>query len=201
MTPAVFNTAPATGEYTITSCNQAAIVGTSIAFGVMWVDKPTAPYSLNFGLVTAPRTPPSSSYFDYMLTIVMENQGINNTYGNHCNGNCTYITQLAKTYGLAQNYSAVGHPSLENYLALTSAETIPLLPSPPTVILRATAASPQRQTLWIVLIALVELGRLTWKTTLAGVAPSLTHQANTSTVTTRLSIMLTSMAMRRDVAG
>jgi hypothetical protein len=128
MTPGVFSTAPASGEYTITSYNQAAIVGTSIAFGVMWVDQPTAPYTLNFGLVTAPRTPPSSSYFDYMLTIVMENQGINNTYGNHCSGNCTYITQLANTYGLAQNYSAVGHPSLENYLALTSAGNYSVAP-------------------------------------------------------------------------
>jgi phosphatidylinositol-3-phosphatase len=50
----------------------------------------------------------------------MENQGINNTYGARCSGNCTYITQLANLYGLAKNYSAVGHPSLPNYLALTS---------------------------------------------------------------------------------
>ena len=120
MTPGVFSTAPATGEYTITSYNQAAIVGTRSVFGVMWVDQPTAPYNLNFGLVAAPRTPPSSSYFDYILTIVMENQGINNTYGSHCSGNCAYITQLANTYGLAQNYFALGHPSLENYLGLTS---------------------------------------------------------------------------------
>ena len=62
----------------------------------------------------------SSPYFDYILTIVMENQGINNTYGAHCSGNCTYITGLASAYGLALNYSAVGHPSLPNYLALTS---------------------------------------------------------------------------------
>src|SRR5712691_277609 len=62
----------------------------------------------------------SSPYFDYILTIVMENQGINNTYGAQCSGNCTYITGLASAYGLALNYSAVGHPSLPNYLALTS---------------------------------------------------------------------------------
>ena len=61
----------------------------------------------------------SSPYFDYIVTVVMENQGINNTYGDHCSGNCTYITQLANTYGLAINYSAIGHPSLPNYLALT----------------------------------------------------------------------------------
>ncbi|TMI35375.1 hypothetical protein E6H25_05445, partial [Candidatus Bathyarchaeota archaeon] len=59
-------------------------------------------------------------HFDYVLTIILENQGLNDTYGAHCNGNCTYITQLANTYGLAENYSDIGHTSLPNYLALTS---------------------------------------------------------------------------------
>ena len=65
---------------------------------------------------------PNSPYFDYIVTLVLENQGINNTYGSHCSGDCSYITQLAATFGLAQNYSAVGHPSLPNYLALTSGD-------------------------------------------------------------------------------
>jgi hypothetical protein len=56
------------------------------------------------------------------------NQGINNTYGSHCSGNCTYITQLANAYGLAQNYSALGHPSLVNYLALTSGGNYDIAP-------------------------------------------------------------------------
>src|SRR5437762_12002564 len=51
-------------------------------------------------------------HFDYVLTIILENQGLNDTYGAHCNGNCTYITQLANTYGLAENYSDIGHTSL-----------------------------------------------------------------------------------------
>lgn len=74
-------------------------------------------------LVTRPNpstTLPSSSFFDYVVTIVLENQGINNTYGSRCSGNCTYITQLANKYALAQNYSAIGHPSLPNYIALTN---------------------------------------------------------------------------------
>lgn len=69
---------------------------------------------------TDPVTTLSSGLFDYIVTIVMENQGINNTYGSHCSGNCTYITQLANSYSLALNYSAIGHPSLPNYLAITS---------------------------------------------------------------------------------
>lgn len=51
----------------------------------------------------------------------MENRGINGTYGSRCATNCTYITQLANSYGLAENYSGVAHNSLPNYLSLTSA--------------------------------------------------------------------------------
>lgn len=60
----------------------------------------------------------------------MENKGINASY--NCGGNCTYITQLANTYGLAESYSALTHPSLHNYIALTSGDlygtTYPLPP-------------------------------------------------------------------------
>jgi hypothetical protein len=61
-----------------------------------------------------------SPYFDYVLTIILENKGLNDTYGAHCLGNCTYITSLANIYGLAEDYSDIGHPSLPNYLALTN---------------------------------------------------------------------------------
>jgi len=60
----------------------------------------------------------SSPNFDYVVTIVMENKHINQTY--NCGGNCTYITTLANTYGLAESYSALTHPSMANYIALTS---------------------------------------------------------------------------------
>ena len=74
--------------------------------------------------VTVPTTVTISSpgvpHFNYILNILLENQGFNQTYGSNCPGNCTYITQLANTYGLAENYSAIAHPSLPNYLALTS---------------------------------------------------------------------------------
>lgn len=59
--------------------------------------------------------------FDYVVVIVMENNGLKSTYGGQCGGNCSYITQLANSYGLALNYSSVAHPSLANYLTLTSA--------------------------------------------------------------------------------
>lgn len=56
-----------------------------------------------------------------VVVIVMENNSINATYGSSCSGNCSYITQLANKYGLAENYSGVAHHSLSNYLTLTSA--------------------------------------------------------------------------------
>ncbi len=66
----------------------------------------------------------SGSTFDYVVTILMENKGINASY--NCGGNCTYITQLANTYGLAESYSALTHPSMGNYIALTSGSLVPL---------------------------------------------------------------------------
>jgi phosphatidylinositol-3-phosphatase len=82
--------------------------------------------------VTIPTTitisPPGIPHFNYILTIVFENEGLDQTYGSHCPGNCTYITQLANTYGLAENYLAIAHPSLPNYLALTSGGNYDIAP-------------------------------------------------------------------------
>jgi len=82
--------------------------------------------------VTVPTTitisSPGTPHFNYILTILLENQGLNQTYGSRCPGNCTYITQLANTYGLAENYSAIAHPSLPNYLALTSGGNYDIAP-------------------------------------------------------------------------
>jgi phosphatidylinositol-3-phosphatase len=65
----------------------------------------------------------SGAYFNYLVVILLENRAINQTYGSKCTGNCTYITQLANQYGLAEGYSALIHNSLPNYLALTSGWT------------------------------------------------------------------------------
>jgi hypothetical protein len=56
----------------------------------------------------------------YVVVIVLENQNLNAVYGASCGANCSYITGLANTYGIAMNYSGVGHWSLTNYLTLTS---------------------------------------------------------------------------------
>src|SRR5256712_8186060 len=49
-----------------------------------------------------------------LVVIMMENEGINQTY--NCGPNCAYITILANQYGLAENLSSVAHKSLPDYL-------------------------------------------------------------------------------------
>jgi phosphatidylinositol-3-phosphatase len=56
----------------------------------------------------------------YVVVIMLENRPLHQVYGSTCLGNCSYITQLADTYGLAESYSAIGHGSLQNYLDITS---------------------------------------------------------------------------------
>ncbi len=56
--------------------------------------------------------------FDHIFTIVMENTSASSILGN--TGEAPYINGLAAKYGTATNYSAISHPSLPNYLALTA---------------------------------------------------------------------------------
>lgn len=61
-------------------------------------------------------------WFDYVVIILMENHGINQTYGSSCIGsNCAFFNDLANANGLAENYDKGGVPgSLGDYIALTS---------------------------------------------------------------------------------
>lgn len=58
--------------------------------------------------------------FAHIVTIVMENHGEAGIIGN---ASAPYINSLASTYTYFDNYSAVSHPSLPNYLALTGGDT------------------------------------------------------------------------------
>lgn len=58
--------------------------------------------------------------FDHIVIIIEENKTSSSIIGN---GGAPYINQLARTYAQADNYYAVAHPSLPNYLALTSGTT------------------------------------------------------------------------------
>ena len=63
-------------------------------------------------------TPPAT--YDHVVWILMENHSYNEIIGNSA---APYINQLASQCGLATNYFAVSHPSLPNYIALTSGST------------------------------------------------------------------------------
>lgn len=56
----------------------------------------------------------------HVVWIIMENKDYSSVIGS---GDAPYINRLAHTYGLATHYSAISHPSLPNYIALTSGGT------------------------------------------------------------------------------
>jgi len=70
--------------------------------------------------VTPVMSPQSASHFDYILTVVMENHALNSIYGN---SSARFLNGLAYNYSLATGYTAISHPSLPNYLALTGGST------------------------------------------------------------------------------
>jgi len=61
----------------------------------------------------------SGLYFDYLVTIVMENKNLCDVL-TYCGGSAPYLTALADTYGIAdQDFYCNVNPSLPNYLCLT----------------------------------------------------------------------------------
>ncbi len=54
---------------------------------------------------------------EHVVWILMENKDYSSVIGG---GSAPFINRLAHTYGLATDYSAISHPSLPNYIALTS---------------------------------------------------------------------------------
>ena len=57
--------------------------------------------------------------FNYVVVITMENQGLGDIINNP---SAPFLNQLASSYALATNYTAVNHPSLPNYLSLVSGQ-------------------------------------------------------------------------------
>ena len=86
---------------------------------------PSAAAPTATAVVTAPggsSAGPSASVtghagIDHVVIIVEENEPASNILGN---GSAPYINKLANENALATNYQAVSHPSLPNYLAMTS---------------------------------------------------------------------------------
>jgi hypothetical protein len=68
----------------------------------------------------APSAAPTSSSSSHIVVIVMENKEADAVIGR---SSWRYVNTLARRYGLATSSYAIRHPSLPNYLALTSGST------------------------------------------------------------------------------
>ena len=64
------------------------------------------------------RAAPAPHRYEHVVLLVLENHGYSAIAGHS-----PYLNELAAACGLATNYHAVSHPSLPNYLALTSGST------------------------------------------------------------------------------
>ena len=69
---------------------------------------------------TTPTTAPKRSPVAHVVWIVMENKGYEQVIGSP---DAPYINQMAGSSGLATGMTAVSHPSLPNYIAMTSGST------------------------------------------------------------------------------
>ena len=71
--------------------------------------------------------PPNGSLFDKIVVILMENEGLQNICNRNpppCSGtNTPYMSSLANSNTIAQNYTALAHSSMPNYVALLGGNT------------------------------------------------------------------------------
>ena len=84
---------------------------------------------------TAQATAPSGAFFDHLVVIMMENQGIANICGGNpppCNGsNSPYMSGLANTYGISQQYLPLVETSSPNYYGFLGASIYNCTPTSP----------------------------------------------------------------------
>src|SRR2546427_885105 len=89
----------------------------------------TISFETSWKLQTVNATLSSSSAFQYIVTILMENNGLCDVTPSVVSG-CSsssipapYLTTLAQSYGFNTHYTAVDHPSEPNYVALFGGST------------------------------------------------------------------------------
>src|SRR5438093_11864645 len=89
----------------------------------------TIGFETSWKLQTVNASLPSSSAFQYIFTILIENNGLCDVHPSvvsGCNSSsipAPYLTSLAQTYGFSTHYTAVDHPSEPNYVALFGGST------------------------------------------------------------------------------
>jgi len=82
------------------------------------------------GLAPAPLTPPPSNvgHLDHVFLIYMENHGTGDIVGSP---NAPYTNALINTYGYANNYHALSHPSDPNYVRILGGSDYGIMYNPP----------------------------------------------------------------------
>ena len=86
---------------------------------------PVGSGSLQIRQPTGALATPLGNYFDHLVVIMMENQGINDICGSNpppCNGsNTPYMSSLANSYGISQQYLSLVITSWPNYYGILGA--------------------------------------------------------------------------------
>jgi hypothetical protein len=83
--------------------------------------------SENPSVASIPQTPPTGTYFDHLVFIIMENAGMSNICGSGnnpppCNGpDNPYMSGLANSYGLATRYVDLQGTSQPNFIGIMAA--------------------------------------------------------------------------------
>src|SRR5690348_11094348 len=92
------------------ACTGLLALGAGLAAGCGSATKAALPHPCHGA--KPPRT------YDHVILVVLENHSYSEVAGHS-----PYLNRLALACGLATQYDAVSHPSLPNYLALTSGST------------------------------------------------------------------------------
>ncbi len=104
------------------------IIGLVLLMAVL-VASQTISFETSGKLQTVNATVSSSAPFQYIVTILMENNGLCDVTPSLVSGcgsasnPARYITSLAQSYGFNTHYTGVGHPSEPNYVALLGGST------------------------------------------------------------------------------
>src|SRR5256884_741250 len=101
--------------------NMVSVAASAIAMFLILTAFAVSYHSERASPVFLQAAPPAGTYFDFVVTILMENHGICDIL-TYCGGSAPFETQLANESGLATNYgpSPCGK-SLADYLCLTGA--------------------------------------------------------------------------------
>jgi hypothetical protein len=109
---------PRSDNGTVTSFQLKAALASAVLLLTVFTSGPSGATSKRIP-VSSPCGVATTAHYDHVVWIMLENVG----YSVVGSSSAPYFNQLASACGLATNYLAISHPSLPNYVALTSGST------------------------------------------------------------------------------